>query len=168
MIWFSEIHQSGIFESRSPPWNSKANPSIIWHHNEIQLAAQASVRESVRTNNLLRSVAIAGLSLLLWLAFAPSRWRAQGAQSPTEFARSVQPFLASTCYMCHNAELKSGGLNLQALQTASSITHNREVWERVLRKLRAGEMPPKSLPRPNPEELKTVISWIQGEFERAD
>ena len=118
--------------------------------------------------NLLRAVAIAGLSLLLCLAFAPSRWRAQGAQSPTEFDRSVKPFLARTCYMCHSAELKSGGLNLEALQTASSITQSREIWERVLRKLRAGEMPPKGVPRPNPEDLKTVISWIEGEFERAE
>jgi uncharacterized protein DUF1592/uncharacterized protein DUF1588/uncharacterized protein DUF1587/uncharacterized protein DUF1595/uncharacterized protein DUF1585/cytochrome c len=116
----------------------------------------------------MRSVAFTGLSLLLWFAFGPSRWRAQGAQSPTEFDRSVQPFFARTCYMCHNAELKSGGLNLETLQTASSISQSRETWERVLRKLRAGEMPPKSLPRPNPEELKTVTSWIEGEFARAD
>jgi len=70
--------------------------------------------------------------------------------------------------MCHSAELKSGGLNLEALQTASSISQSREIWERVLRKLRAGEMPPKGVPRPNPEELKTIISWIEGEFLRAD
>jgi mono/diheme cytochrome c family protein len=116
----------------------------------------------------MRWVAAAGLLLLLSLAFAPSRWRAQGAQSPTDFDRSVVPFLARTCYQCHNAELKSGGLNLEGLRTSSSITQNREIWERVLRKLRAGEMPPKSLPRPNPEELKTVVSWIEAEFARAD
>src|SRR5713101_5918627 len=116
----------------------------------------------------MRSVAVTGLSLLLWLTFSPNRWRAQGANSPAEFDRSVQPFLARTCYMCHNAETKSAGLNLEALQTASSITQSREIWERILRKLRAGEMPPKGLPRPNPEELKTVISWIEGEFSRAD
>ena len=116
----------------------------------------------------MRSVAVAGLLLLLWLAFAPSGWRAQGAQSPTSFERSVQPFLARTCYQCHNAELKSGGLTLESLQSSSSITQSREIWERVLRKLRTGEMPPKGVPRPNSEELKTVISWIEGEFERAD
>ena len=122
----------------------------------------------MRRKNLMRWVAAAGVSLLLSLAFAPSRWRAQGAQSPADFDRSVQPFLARTCYQCHNAELKSGGLNLEALRTSSSITQSREIWERILRKLRAGEMPPKSLPRPNPEELKTVVSWIEGEFQRAE
>src|SRR2546428_9631552 len=70
--------------------------------------------------------------------------------------------------MCHNSNLTSGGVNLEALQTASSITQNREAWERVLRKLRAGEMPPKSQPRPDPQELKSVIGWIEGEFKRTD
>jgi len=116
----------------------------------------------------MRSVAITGLSLLLWLSFAPSRWRAQGAQNPSEFDRSVKPFLARTCYMCHNAEVKSAGVNLEALQTASSIAQSREVWERILRKLRAGEMPPKGLPRPKTEDLQTVITWIEGELDRVD
>jgi uncharacterized protein DUF1592/uncharacterized protein DUF1588/uncharacterized protein DUF1587/uncharacterized protein DUF1585/uncharacterized protein DUF1595/cytochrome c len=122
----------------------------------------------VKRKNLMRCVAVGGLSFLICLAFAPSSWRAQGAQSPVEFDRSVQPFLARTCYQCHNAELKSGGLNLETLRSASSITQNREIWERVLRKLRTGEMPPKGIPRPNPEELKTVVSWIEGEIARAD
>ena len=126
------------------------------------------MRETVTRKNLKRWVAVAGLSLLLWLAFAPSGWRAQGAQSTNEFDRSVKPFLARTCYQCHNAELKSGGLNLEAIQTATSIIQSREIWERVIRKLRTGEMPPKGVPRPNSEELKTVISWIEGELERAD
>jgi hypothetical protein len=38
----------------------------------------------------------------------------------------------------------------------------------VLEKLRAGEMPPKAMPRPNEAELKAVIGWIESEFERAD
>ncbi len=120
-----------------------------------------------KKDNLLTSVAVTGLSLVLCLAFAPSR-RAEGAQGTPEVDGPVQPFFSSTCYVCHNAELKSGGLNLEALQTGSSFTQNREIWERVLRKLRAGEMPPKGVPRPNPEELKTVISWIEGEFSRGD
>ena len=123
---------------------------------------------NIRTKSLLRLTAVAGLSLLLWIAFAPLPWRAQGAQNFTEFDRSVRPFLARTCYMCHNAELMSGGLNLELLQKQASITQSREIWERIVKKLRAGEMPPKSLPRPNPEELKAVISWIEGELGRAD
>jgi mono/diheme cytochrome c family protein len=126
------------------------------------------LRKGVKKNDLLYSVAVTGVSLLLCLAFAPSRWRAQGAQSPPESDRTVQAFFARTCYACHNAELRSGGMNLETLQTGSGITQNRETWDRVLRKLRAGEMPPKGVPRPNPEELKTVISWIEGEFLRAD
>src|SRR5262249_19595986 len=100
--------------------------------------------------------------VVVWLSFP----RTQAAQ--TEFDRSVKPFLARTCYMCHGASLKSGGVNLEALQTANSITQNRETWERVLRKLRAGEMPPKSQRRPDPEQLKSVMGWIEAELKRTD
>ena len=126
------------------------------------------MKERVRRKNLLRLVAMAGLTLLLWLAFTPSRWRAQGAQNNSEFDRVVLPFLTRTCYTCHNAELKTGGMNLEALQTAASITHDRETWERVLKKLRAGEMPPKGQPRPDPREMKAVVGWIESELETAD
>lgn len=115
---------------------------------------------------LLRFVGIPGLSSVLWLAIAPSPRTAHASQ--TEFDRIVKPFIARSCYVCHNANLKSGGVNLEALQTPASITENRETWERILRKLRAGEMPPKSQPRPDPQELKFVIGWIEGELKRAD
>src|SRR5439155_21299855 len=71
------------------------------------------------------------------------------AQSAADFDKSVLPFLSTNCYLCHNAKLKSGGLNLEAYKTAASIAQNRETWEKVIRKLQAGEMPPKGRPRPN-------------------
>src|SRR2546422_10697647 len=70
------------------------------------------------------------------------------APSAADFDQSVLPFLSSNCYLCHNAKLKSGGLNLEAYQTAASIAQDRETWEKVIHKLQAGEMPPKGMPRP--------------------
>jgi hypothetical protein len=48
------------------------------------------------------------------------------------------------------------------------VTRNREKWEIILRRLEAGEMPPRGLPRPDAGDLKTVTTWIQSEFDRAD
>ncbi len=45
---------------------------------------------------------------------------------------------------------------------------DREQWERVLEKLRTGEMPPKEMPRPDQARLKAVIDWLENEFHRAD
>ena len=117
---------------------------------------------------MLRSVAIAGLSLAIWLALAPSLRRAQGAQVISEFDRLVQPFLAHTCYSCHNANVLSGGVNLEAIRSAALTAQTNEIWQRVLRKLRVGEMPPKGQPRPDPKEVNAVIAWIENQLKPGD
>ncbi len=90
-------------------------------------------------------------------------------------ASTGQPFqtvlvtmMAKNCYGCHNAKLSSGGLNLKALADPQSLSDQREKWEAVLRKLQAGEMPPKGMPRPSIDTVKTVTQWIQSEFDRLD
>jgi hypothetical protein len=48
------------------------------------------------------------------------------------------------------------------------VTEARETWEHVVRKLVAGEMPPKGAPRPDAAEQKAVVEWLEKEFETAD
>jgi uncharacterized protein DUF1592/uncharacterized protein DUF1588/uncharacterized protein DUF1587/uncharacterized protein DUF1585/uncharacterized protein DUF1595/cytochrome c len=93
---------------------------------------------------------------------------AESSQSSDAFETSIRPFFEKNCYGCHSAELKSGGLNLEAFQTAESVRQNRERWEHIAQRLRAGEMPPKGMPRPDPASLKTVIDWIESQFATAD
>jgi hypothetical protein len=96
---------------------------------------------------------------LLWLA-------ATGALFGQTFENTVQPVLAKTCTPCHNAQLASGALNIAGFTKVSSLTSDRPGWDRILDKLRAGEMPPKPMPRP--KELDAVIQFVQGEFDKAD
>ncbi len=91
------------------------------------------------------------------------------AANPEPFHSVIAPMMAKNCYGCHNAKLKSGGLNLQALAAdPKTVADERERWETVLRKLQAGEMPPKGMPRPDNDTVKTVTQWIQSEFDRQD
>ena len=90
------------------------------------------------------------------------------AQRSDPFKQSVQPFLASHCYQCHNAQSKSGGLNLEVFQAAVTIAENRQLWEDVVIRLRTGLMPPKGMPRPDKHSLDNVVAWIEGEFARLD
>ncbi len=83
-------------------------------------------------------------------------------------AEPVTPFLAKNCYGCHNQNLKSGGLNLKQYTTPESILHDRDEWETVLRRVKAGEMPPKPLPRPDEAEQKVFTTWLERQFEHAD
>ena len=52
------------------------------------------------------------------------------------------------CVTCHNARLKTGGLALDGLDLARLPEH-ADVWEKVVRKLRAGVMPPQGVRRPD-------------------
>jgi hypothetical protein len=86
----------------------------------------------------------------------------------TSFDLSVQPVLKQTCALCHNDKLTSGGLNITPFLDAGSLVSNREGWERILAKVRMGEMPPKGAPRPSEEKLDAFVRFVDGEFDRAD
>ena len=119
----------------------------------------------MRRKNLLRLLIV--LLPLVWFAFgAPAQLAQKNASA--DFDKTILPFLAENCIACHSAKKASGELNLQQFKTAAAIAEHREQWEQVLLKLRTGEMPPKGAPRPDAAELKTVIGWLESEFDRAD
>jgi cytochrome c5 len=109
--------------------------------------------------NIIIAFALSGsLAVYLYAADAPS----------AEFDAAVKPVLANTCAMCHNDRLASGGLNITAFLTPDSIAAYRQGWETILQKLRAGEMPPKGIPRPPQAQLQALIAYVEGEFDKAD
>ena len=82
-----------------------------------------------------------------------------------DFAKSIQPFFARNCYSCHSAKLKTGGLNLEAYVNAASIAQEPERFEKILQRLKAGEMPPKTMPRPDAEAQNSGLT-TQGSKSR--
>jgi hypothetical protein len=70
------------------------------------------------------------------------------------------------CQGCHNARSKVGGLALDGLDPARAGA-DAEVWEKVIRKLRAGVMPPAGRPRPDTATLQTFISAVEDTIDRA-
>ncbi|HWC99980.1 MAG TPA: DUF1592 domain-containing protein [Candidatus Sulfopaludibacter sp.] len=80
------------------------------------------------------------------------------------FEKTVAPVMSKTCSPCHNEQQASGGLDITAFTKPASLTESREGWEIILRKLRAGEMPPRGIPRP--PKLDAAIKYIQSEFDK--
>ena len=103
-----------------------------------------------------------------WLSAGLPGRLAQQSATQTSFDKVVRTFIVENCAGCHGGDLKSGGIDLDTLRTAQSVVDNREVWELVHEKIRTGEMPPKGIPRPDPESVKAIIHWLELEFERAD
>ena len=88
---------------------------------------------------LILTLAVAGLAVADTAKRpSPAAPRPAGAT----FDSAVRPILTRTCSNCHNEALASGGLNVALVSTPGSIVESREAWERILEKLRDGEMPP--------------------------
>src|SRR5215475_4281415 len=124
--------------------------------------------DHMRRKNALRISIIASVFALFWLAAPWSARHAQQAQRDAGFEKSVRQFLAEHCTGCHNAEMKTGGLNLEAYSTVASIIQDRQRWEEVANKIRTGAMPPKGMPRPKEAETQAIIQWIENLFEQVD
>ena len=84
-------------------------------------------------------------------------------QTPLAAQRAL---LDQYCVTCHNQKLKTGGLALDNLDLAR-IGENAETWEKVVRKLRAGMMPPQGMPRPNAAAYESLASAIEKAIDRA-
>lgn len=83
-------------------------------------------------------------------------------------ATAVFGFVRKNCVACHNASMASGDVNLFAYKDAKSLDENREVWEKVVSKLKTGEMPPPGAPKPPATEVKAVADFLESEFARQD
>jgi cytochrome c5 len=68
------------------------------------------------------------------------------------------------CVTCHNAKLKTANLLLDQLDLAH-LSANAEIGEKVVRKLRAGMMPPINMKRPDPATMESLIKWMETELD---
>jgi len=70
------------------------------------------------------------------------------------------------CTTCHNDRLQTAGLTLESLDMVH-VGAGAETWEKVIRKLRAREMPPPRRPRPDDATYVEFVDWIETELDRA-
>jgi mono/diheme cytochrome c family protein len=112
-----------------------------------------------------RSVIVA----VLCFAAAPAATTGvQQAPSAEAAAATTAPraVLDKYCVTCHNRQLKTAGLTLDALDLAQLGDH-AEVWEKVARRIRTGAMPPVGRPRPDKAIAESVASWLENGLDRA-
>jgi len=70
------------------------------------------------------------------------------------------------CAGCHNDRLRTGGLSLEGADLRSVPAHP-EIWEKVVRKLRLGVMPPQGARRPDAAVLETLATSLEQELDAA-
>lgn len=103
--------------------------------------------------------------LLAWFIVVAVLPRWSHAQTPSA-ADTPQQTLTRYCAGCHNPRTKAGGLALESLDERS-VTAHAGTWEHVARKLRARAMPPAGAPRPDDATYTRLITYLEGELDRA-
>ena len=81
-------------------------------------------------------------------------------------AEAAKGFFTQYCFTCHNQYAKIADVVLDT-RDFERVPDDAAIWERVVRKLRAGAMPPEGMPRPAPEQYDEVIGWLETTLDRA-
>src|SRR5688572_24097698 len=101
----------------------------------------------------IAGIALVGLGLALFqdhsLGFSQNPQTPPSARenAPADIAAETQAGITKYCATCHNERLRTAGLALDPAGVARPGDES-ETWEKVLRQLRAGTMPPPGAARP--------------------
>ncbi len=89
-----------------------------------------------------------------------------GADEPAltaAFEKSVQPFLKSYCLSCHGLEKQEAKLDLSGATSVAAVVQQHQIWNEVLTRLTAKDMPPEtSTKQPTEQERSAIIAWIKA------
>jgi Protein of unknown function (DUF1592)/Protein of unknown function (DUF1588)/Protein of unknown function (DUF1587)/Protein of unknown function (DUF1595)/Protein of unknown function (DUF1585) len=97
---------------------------------------------------------------------------AKGQQPAASTARSAaasapdRALLDRYCVTCHNGRLKVAGLELDKMDLGA-VGPNAETWEKVVRKIRSGQMPPVGRPRPENSAAAGFTTSLEEALDRA-
>src|SRR5262245_25525573 len=127
----------------------------------------------------MKRVSVIGCIVLLILAtgLIVSAQSTQRTATPTPAASSTRPtappayeaqkeVLEYYCVECHNKTARTANLAIDTLNIAR-VGENVAEWERIVRKLRAGMMPPAGQERPDKATYTGLITWLENELDRA-
>jgi mono/diheme cytochrome c family protein len=105
-----------------------------------------------------------GLAVCLGAALAHPAFSADDAS----FHSAVDAVFKNVCTGCHNAQVSSGGMNIQVFLDPQSLAKNRDGWEIILGKLRSGEMPPAGMPKPPADQVTALTTYVQARLDEMD
>src|SRR5215469_1189035 len=123
-----------------------------------------------KSGPISKTLLVAATALFGWpLATQPAEAQSTTAQAPVAnapgSAAAQRAVLDRYCVVCHNDKAKTANFSLQNLDLSAAGDHP-ELWEKVVRKLRAGVMPPPGMRRPPLAEYEGLRDWLEGEIDR--
>jgi hypothetical protein len=109
-------------------------------------------------------LAAAALSMIAVGAMDLQTAGVSAAAAPdTPFSRDL---IDKYCVTCHSERLKTGGLSLERLDPAN-VSHDGQVWEKVVRKLETRTMPPPGARRPDESAYREFTARLVEDLDRS-
>jgi hypothetical protein len=114
------------------------------------------------------------IAVSIWSVVTTSHGVSLSAQDPAPAPQetpaapsspSRRELLDTYCVTCHNSKTETGGVALDS-HDPEHPGEDPELWERVVRKLRAGTMPPQGVRRPDPPALAAFITHLESQLDR--
>ena len=84
----------------------------------------------------------------------------------TQTPSQPQATLDQYCVSCHNPRTRAGGLTLDSARVDAAAS-DPQTWEKVIRKVRTGMMPPSGAPRPDRATLDGLAAAVETVIDRA-
>jgi len=112
------------------------------------------------------------VGVAVWAAtvFSSAPQAAQAGTERPEVIASLERTVTQYCATCHNERNQTGatatGVLLDRVDL-SRVVEKGDTWEKVIRKLRAGAMPPAGMPRPDPAAHEALLSFLETTLDRA-
>ena len=70
------------------------------------------------------------------------------------------------CVTCHNERLKTADLRLDRIDI-DNPSADAEIWEKVVRKVHTGTLPPSNMPQPSQDERRALLTWLETSLDTA-
>jgi len=115
-------------------------------------------------------VAIVLAVAVLTVALSSSAPRAQAPRETPPVTANLGRTVTQYCAACHNERNRTAATASGVLLDHVDFTRvveNGEMWEKVIRKMRAGAMPPAGMPRPEAAAQDALLSFLETRLDRA-
>ena len=111
---------------------------------------------------------LTGILLAAWSSVTAGAAPQGGVRTvaPPAQAGTLREFTKQYCITCHNARLKTGGLVLES-RDFDHPAADADVWEKVIRKVQVGMMPPGGAPQPDPATRRALVTTLSGALDEA-
>jgi len=124
----------------------------------MQAGPGSSKASGARRRVLRVACVVAGGALVVW--------HVPPAAAGQQEAPAVRDFTAQYCVTCHNERTRTAGVVLEA-RDFGNLASDADLWEKVIRKVQVGMMPPAGVPQPDPTERRALVATLSGALDAA-